>query len=239
MISYLKKLNQKEQFSPSFLGIFLNPFYYSRKELIKNVNSIANNIQGRVLDIGCGTKPYKPLFNTTEYIGLEIDTPEKRNQAIADYFYEGKVFPFKDNEFDCVVSFQVCEHIEHLDEVMKEIYRVLKPGGKLLISVPFVWEEHEVPHDFRRFTSFGLLSYLKKFNFETTIHLKSTNGILAISQMLIANLESTVPSNKIKKLFRILILLICSMLNLAALPFRAFNSPNAIYLDNIVLAEKK
>lgn len=238
LIKTLKDLNQREQFFPSLLGLFLNPFYFSRKELLKNLNSITHEVDGTILDIGCGTKPYRSMFNSPNYIGLEIDTPEKREQAFADYFYEGKIFPFADNQFDSIVSFQVFEHIEHLDDVMKEIQRVLRPGGKILITVPFVWEEHETPYDFRRFTSYGLISFLEKNNFKCVSFLKSTNGILAINQIINAQIEYKLRNKIPGKVSRVLILLFASLLNLATLPFSFCSKTSNLYIDNIILASK-
>jgi len=59
MISSLRKYIKKELFNPSILGIFLNPFYFARKSLYKNIKDLAPNCKGKILDVGCGNKPYK------------------------------------------------------------------------------------------------------------------------------------------------------------------------------------
>lgn len=78
MLKKLKHLVHKEQFYPTWMGMFLNPFYIARRWLFEEIRSLANLVSGRVLDIGCGQKPYSCLFNCDEYIGLEIDTPENK-----------------------------------------------------------------------------------------------------------------------------------------------------------------
>jgi len=65
-------------------------------------------MHGRILDVGCGSKPYQELFGATEYIGLEIEGSVSKD---ADYLYAGKVFPFNDEDFDSVFSSQTLEHV--------------------------------------------------------------------------------------------------------------------------------
>ena len=82
---FLRDLIIREGHSPSFLGVFVNPFYFARRELFTEVKVLAAFISGRVLDVGCGTKPYESLFSTaTEYVGLEIDSELNRQRKNAD-----------------------------------------------------------------------------------------------------------------------------------------------------------
>ena len=69
----LKKYVKKQTFNPDILGLFINPFYFARKSLYNNVLNIAQHIKGDVLDVGCGQKPYKHLFQTNKYIGIEVE----------------------------------------------------------------------------------------------------------------------------------------------------------------------
>ena len=138
LTDFLKKCIQKEQFQPSLLGLFVNPFYFARKGLYSELRFLSESVRGKTLDIGCGQKPYKHLFDVTEYIGLEIDTLGNRSNKKADYFYDGKIFPFQEDTFDTVLSNQVLEHVFNPDEFLSEVHRVLKSQGILLLTVPFV-----------------------------------------------------------------------------------------------------
>ena len=72
MLNKIKQLYKKEQFHPSLLALFLNPFYFARKGLLHAISKRGDSIVGKTLDIGCGQKPYVSLFNSTQYIGLAI-----------------------------------------------------------------------------------------------------------------------------------------------------------------------
>ena len=68
ILTKLKKIYLKEQFNPSILGLFINPYYFSRISLYKAIKSASGNLDGSLLDIGCGNKPYEQLFNVESYI---------------------------------------------------------------------------------------------------------------------------------------------------------------------------
>ena len=116
------------------------------------MHGVSFNEGCRVLDFGCGSKPYENLFiNIDEYVGCDIEVSGHDHlDSKIDYFFDGKNLPFIDDRFDSVVSFEVFEHIFNLPEILKEINRVTKTSGNILISVPFAWGEHEVPYDFAR-----------------------------------------------------------------------------------------
>ena len=152
MIHAIKQYVLRQQYAPGFLGLWLNPFYHSRNELRKAIGQMALHMKGRLLDVGCGRKPYRQMFFTDDYVGLEIDTPENRANKQADFFYDGCQFPFSDRDFDGIVCNQVLEHVFTPDQFLGEICRVLKPDGMLLLTVPFVWDEHEQPWDYARYS---------------------------------------------------------------------------------------
>ncbi len=221
------------------MGIFVNPFYFARRGLYLHIKSLSSFIYGKTLDIGCGGKPYKNLCNSSEYIGLEIDSPENRKNKDADYFYDGKNIPFQDGEFDSVITNQVLEHVFNPDVFILEVNRVLKDGGILLISIPFIWDEHEQPYDYARYSSFGLKYLLENHGFNVIKYRKSINDIRVIFQLINGYIyKNTVTQNAYLNLFMAIILM--SPLNiLGELLYRILPKNDDLYLDSVVLAKKR
>lgn len=118
-----------------------------------------------VLDAGAGDSPYRHLFPHTRYITTDFCKVSKaygRQDAISDL----SSLAFKDECFDVVLNTQVLEHVQQPDMVLSELFRVLRPGGALYLSVPQGDPEHEVPYDYYRFTSFGMRYLLEKAGLE-------------------------------------------------------------------------
>lgn len=128
-ISYLRTFNMREQFNPTAFSILYNANYFIKKGVYQGVRNNSDKIQGKLLDIGCGNKPYEDLFNVSEYIGIDIENEahDHTNEKV-DILYDGKKIPFKDNTFDSVFSSEVFEHVFYLEELIKETNRVLKVG---------------------------------------------------------------------------------------------------------------
>jgi len=225
-------------FFPGLIGLFVNPFYFARKGLAKHIGDLAPHIQGRTLDVGCGSKPYVHLYHSKEYVGLEIDTPQNRENKSADYFYDGTQFPFPDQSFDSVVANEVFEHVFNPDQFLFEVRRVLKPNGTLLMTMPFVWDEHEQPYDFARYSSFGIKALLTKQKFEILEQRKSTDDIRVVFQLLNAYIyKQTATKSTWLNLF--LTLIFMAPINILG-EFLFLLTPRNVdlYLDNIVLAKK-
>ena len=185
MFDYLNKRYVNQLFFPIFISVFINPFYFIRKRLAEALKSLAPELTGNLLDFGCGAKPYQNLFtNVDNYIGIDIENEghDHKNEHI-DVYYDGKTIPFDNETFDSVLSSEVLEHVPNVDECIKEIGRVLKPAGKMLITVPFVWQEHELPFDFRRFSSSGIKNHLIE-NGYTIIFEEKTGHFLEVLMQL-------------------------------------------------------
>lgn len=106
----------------------------------------------RVLDVGCGVKPYYPFFQpyATEYVGLDVDNPAAELRGPAE------AIPAEDASFDMVLCTQVLEHCADPALAVSEFRRVLRPGGRLLLSTHGVMVYHPAPHDLWRWTHEGL-----------------------------------------------------------------------------------
>lgn len=236
----LKELKRSQDFNPSFIGMLINPFYIARKGLYKGIRKFAPHIKGKVIDVGCGRKPYRELFICEEYIGLDIENPghPHLNEDI-DVFYDGKVFPFDNERFDNALCNQVLEHVFNPDEFLSEINRVLVTKGHLLLTVPFAWDEHEQPFDYARYSSFGLKHLLEKNGFEIVGHVKSVNDMRAVAQLWNTFIyKKTVSNNGYMNLLLTCVLIFPFTL-ISSLLYRVFGENPDLYLDNIVLARKK
>ena len=224
-----------------------SPYYFIRIELLKKVAEYATQLQGKLLDFGCGQKPYKSLFtNVSEYIGLDFENEghSHQNEQI-DFFYDGKTIPFDNETFDSIFTSEVFEHVFNLHEILLELNRVLKPKGKILITCPFVWNEHEVPHDYARYTQFALKDILEKNDFKIIKLDKSGDFATALHQMRMVYLSehriNTFPLfGKIKFIstnIRPLIIFLNNLYFQIKRPL--FPKRLDFYLNNVVLAEKK
>lgn len=235
----LRNWRNKQQFLPGYLGIFFNPFFIARRALFLNIKSISPLFSGNLLDVGCGSKPYKSLFSVDLYLGMDIENPghDHQNEDI-DVFYDGNTFPFPDNHFQSIISNQVLEHVFNPDQFLNEIYRCLKPGGYLLLSLPFAWDEHEQPFDYARYSSFGLKSLLEKNGFKVYKQIKSGNALETIVQLFIVALYKAF-GLKNKWAIQFFTLVISAPLSLLAIAFSPLFTKNKdLYLDNIVVCTK-
>jgi SAM-dependent methyltransferase len=230
----ISSIIQREEFRPGFLGIFTNPFYHSRKGLYQNIRSLAPCIKGRVLDVGCGSKPYKSLFSVSDYIGLEISG----GYPGADCYYNGKNFPFLDCDFDSVLTSQVLEHVFNPEIFLYEVNRVLKCGGVLLLTVPFTWDEHEQPFDYARYSSFGLRYLLEQKGFVIIEHRKSMDDIRVIFQLINTYIFKKTKTNNGSLNFIVTLFLIAPFNVLGEIMSRILPANKDLYLDNIILARK-
>lgn len=132
------------------------------------VEGVARNLpkHSLLLDAGAGESVYKKLFSHCNYKAIDLAVGESRwNYANLDYVGFLHDMPIEDEAFDAVLCTQVLEHLEWPRESVKEMHRVLKPGGKLYMTVPMAQDEHQIPYDFFRYTSYGLESICKHAGF--------------------------------------------------------------------------
>lgn len=235
MNKYFKKFKAQMNFQPHWLFL-VHPFYFSRRNLFKFYKKYSQKLGGNLIDIGCGNKPYKNLFkHCKSYIGLEI---ESENKNSADFTYDGKNFPFEDETFDSAVCSEVLEHVFEPNQFLKEVNRVLKKNGLIILTLPFFWDEHEQPYDYARYTSFGLKYILEKENFEILEQVKIGNDLSIITQLLNCYIYKKLYENK-NFILKSLSLIFFSFFNLIGLIMSIFPKNNDMYLDNLVVAKKK
>ncbi|MEN9685041.1 MAG: hypothetical protein RLZZ28_827 [Bacteroidota bacterium] len=223
-----------------------NPLYFIRKGLFRKISQYAPQLTGDLLDFGCGAKPYQPLFSHVQsYTGLDYaGEGHSHEDEHVDVYYDGKTIPFENNRFDAIFSSEVFEHVFMLQEILPELSRVLKPGGKLLITCPFVWEEHEIPVDYARYTRFALREMLEKNGFNIVVTDKSGHTISAIHQLFVVYLHDywlhRVWLSKIPFFKKFIRQIVIPVMNAGFLFFEPlWPKSDKLYLNNIILAEKK
>ena len=142
---------------------------------VAGLRDVAPQARGRLLDVGCGTKPYQAIFRpyVEEYIGLEHEATFGATSAAGmsvgpDVFYDGQRIPFEDRSFDTVLSIQVLEHTPRPQELVDEMARVLRQDGLLILSAPFCFRLHEQPHDYFRYSPHGLREICSRAGLEIT-----------------------------------------------------------------------
>jgi len=120
----------------------------------------------QLLDLGCGEKPFLPVYEpyAASVIGIDVASSPHNVQG-ADLLYDGRHIPFEDGRFDIVFCTEVLEHVPEPSEFLDEIRRVLRPGGVLIMTTPFLVPLHEEPHDYYRYTQHGIRHLLMKSGF--------------------------------------------------------------------------
>ncbi len=170
--------------APYFIDLYVH-----RLAVLSALRDSMPKLNGRLLDIGCGKMPYREMIlkesAVSEYTGLDIETAISYDRSVKpDFTWDGKTMPFEDNSFDCAMATEVLEHCAEPEVLLAEARRVLKPGGVLFLTVPFLWNLHETPHDEYRYTPFSLVRHLKNSGFED-ITIKALGGWhAALAQMI-------------------------------------------------------
>ena len=132
------------------------------------VNLFAASIppRARVLDAGCGQAAYRALFEGRAYVGVDHALGDTTwDYSAIDARADLAALPFPNASFEAALNIVVLEHTPDPAQVLCEIARILKPGGRVLLVVPQQWEVHQAPRDYFRFTRFGLERLLRKAGF--------------------------------------------------------------------------
>jgi 2-polyprenyl-3-methyl-5-hydroxy-6-metoxy-1,4-benzoquinol methylase len=145
-----------------------------RRLIAARTAEVVRTWRGRVLDVGCGDKPYRSLApGVNDWLGVDaVAGPQ------VDIVCYAERLPFGDGVFDHVILSQVIEHVTDPVAVLSESRRVLKSDGTVFVSAPQAWPVHGAPHDYYRFTAFGLTHVLHAAGFRD-VDSRSYGGSLA------------------------------------------------------------
>ncbi len=134
-------------------------------------------LHGVVLDVGCGTMPYRSVLDqkVTRYDSLDLKAQVPGVTYEADV-QDMRVVP--DAAYDSVICLEVLEHVPDPFRALAEIRRILRPGGVLVLSVPHLSRIHEAPQDFYRFTNYGLAAMFQRSGFEV-VRIERRGGLMS------------------------------------------------------------
>jgi SAM-dependent methyltransferase len=133
----------------------------SRIHLLQANQQFAKSLKvnSKLLDVGAGDQPYRQLFSHVRYESADfevVNKPYGRSTYVCDVCER---IPVEDQTFDYILCNQTLEHLREPQRALNEMFRVLRRGGRIFCTAPLFYEEHEVPHDYFRYTRYGL-SYL-------------------------------------------------------------------------------
>lgn len=141
----------------------------------------------RVLDAGAGESRHAACFRRQRYYGVDLAVGDSAwdygsLSVIADLGH----LPFHPGSFAAIMNIVTLEHVREPKTVMAELAAALAPGGRLLLVIPHEWEVHQHPHDFYRYTSFGVRYLLEQAGFEQ-IHIRPVGGYFRLMSRRVMN----------------------------------------------------
>jgi SAM-dependent methyltransferase len=154
--------------------------YLVLKDLHQLVSQFAQAARGRVFDYGCGGAPYRTLFHCQQYVAADVTPGPHVDVLLGADGFSGEPAA----SYDAVLSTQVLEHVADPAAYLQECYRILKPGGHLILSTHGMIEEHGCPDDYYRWTSRGLERLVADHGFHVAESFKFTTEIRAVAQLL-------------------------------------------------------
>ena len=221
------------------------------------INEAKKYAKGKLIDIGCGRMPYRkelePLVSS--YTGVDHPKVSKlyKSDIKPEILADAKKLPFRNSYFDIALLIQVLEHVDSPEQVIKEAARVLKPNGVLILSVPFFYPLHDMPHDFGRYTETALKTFIENSSLKI-VKIKTQGGFFEfwlqmLSTFLVKRINDMILDNKTRSflllppviIFSILIILVNNLL-MVMISFisQAFPKyPNYFPLDYLIVAKKK
>lgn len=213
-------------------------FRSTRKMLVNSLHLVNH---GAIFDCGCGDKPYKSLFKDkcSKYIGM--DFPGSSNKRVLDFYGSGLYCPIKNDSFDTVLLIQVLEHTPDPERLLSELHRVLKDDGIIIATIPFIYSLHCEPHDYFRFTKYGIRTLFEK-KFEILSLTNKTYFFATWAQMLILHLWIPIKNIKNKLLYisaGLPVLVLISIIQLAAILLEPLSKDQRFTTGYSVVARKR
>jgi 2-polyprenyl-3-methyl-5-hydroxy-6-metoxy-1,4-benzoquinol methylase len=148
---------------------------------------LAQHVKGKLLDLGCGKVPlylsYKDFIDGN--VCVDWENSMHQNPYVDIFMDLNQPLLFPDQEFDTIILSDVLEHISNPELLWQEMFRILKPGGKLILNVPFLYPIHEQPYDFFRYTQFALERMAEKAGFKIVL-LEKIGGLPEVLTDLLA-----------------------------------------------------
>jgi SAM-dependent methyltransferase len=132
---------------------------------------IKESAKGLLLDLGCGNVPLYEMYKNYIIDNICVDWGKSYNEDLhIDYEVDlnSDRLPFESETFETILLTDVLEHIMCPDKLMAEVSRLLKPNGNVILTVPFLYWLHEIPHDYYRYTEYGLRYFCEKNNLTVT-----------------------------------------------------------------------
>ncbi len=231
MFSHISRRNlilkQVEVFRPSIFkpnDSFRNRFVNLIRRFIDlQANSIwmdfgqeLPKVYGAVLDIGCGAQTYRILMpENVSYLGLDTEDAKLNfgYEVPGTLYFSGEDWPVGEASFDFVLCAEVLEHIPDPRSFVQQAAKCLKPGGGLLLTVPFSARWHFIPHDYWRFTPSGLNLLLLDAGFDSiVVHARGNPltvacyKVMALPLMLIFNADKRVLSKVFNRTLGVLLI---------------------------------
>jgi SAM-dependent methyltransferase len=148
---------------------------------------IPRHCRGRLLDLGCGYVPLHGVYAPHVSASVCVDWPKTihRSPNLDVECDLSARLPFADGSFDTLILSDVLEHVPDPALLWREMARVLRARGKLLLNVPFFYRIHEAPHDYYRYTEFALRRFAEQVGFDVVV-LQAIGGIREVLGDLIA-----------------------------------------------------
>lgn len=213
----------------------IDPYYISHSTLRAAIQRAGQGISADWLfDVGCGEKPYRRFFAARHYIG--VDLPTFGPQA-ADIFATALQLPFQDAACDVMLCTEVLEHVPEPDLLFREIARLMKPGGILVLTTPQTWGLHLEPHDYFRYTRYGLEALATRTGLIVQ-SVQPTCGVWATLGQRAADIFNLRYGIGSPLVIRCIVLLFCAVWNTVALMLDRLDGHRGDTLDNVLVARK-
>lgn len=143
-------------------------FYHDyNSHISKHLDSISQLLQNSYhLDLGCGELPFSQFYKKNNILFESADIVQNLSNTVDHILPKTwSSLPFKTSSYSSTAMFDVIEHLPDDLLALKEVHRILKPNGYLILTIPFLYRLHEFPYDYRRYTYTGILKLLDDCNF--------------------------------------------------------------------------
>jgi SAM-dependent methyltransferase len=159
----LRRLYSNRRFIPRSFQDTSDTGFITVNLIERSIDLLAPEIEGDLLDVGCGNQPYRSYFTgVRSHKACDFDA----YRGDVDFACSAHSIPMEDHSLDSILCTEVLEHVPDPLAVWREFNRLLRPGGRVLLTSPMYWPPHELPHDYYRYPEHGLRHLIRESGFD-------------------------------------------------------------------------